>query len=623
MSVDTGAWQSMDHLIEAGTTDRRPRADMPRIRSFLRPYRARLALFAGLVAATSSLAVAAPVLAGHIVDAVVAGSAPGVIAGSALVIGVLAVLEAALGFVSRRLSAHIGESLVHDLRTRAFDHVQRLSIAFFTRTRTGALISRLSHDVTGAGHAFAVILPEALGNLMVVLATLVVMFLLSWPITLVALLSFPLFLLPVRRLGARLRPMVHEAADHNAAMGALMAERFSAPGAMLVKLLCHPSEESSAFAARAVRVRDIEVRIASVQAVCIAIVTLVSSLTLAVVYGVGGYFATVGHLEAGSVVALALLLSRIYGPLSALASARMEVVSGLVSFARVFEVLELDPLLTDAPDARDVPDGPVDVEFTRVRFGYPAAHRVSLASLEDVDTLDGHPESPVLTDVSFRVGAGETVALVGSSGAGKSTIAQLVPRLYDVDGGSVRLGGVDVRDLTADSIRRTVGMVTQDGHVFHDTVRANLQLADRAATDEQLWDALRRARLDAVIASFPSGLDTVIGERGYRLSGGERQRLTIARVLLAQPRVVILDEATAHLDSTSEEAVQAALREALTGRTAIVIAHRLSTIRAADQILVVEGGRIVERGDHDQLVGGRGRYWELCNASGISARKQA
>jgi ATP-binding cassette, subfamily B, bacterial len=612
MSMEVTAWMSLHNAMYA-EQQRRPlsRETIVRIARFAGPYRSRLLGFLLLSVAGAVLAVAVPVLAGRVVNAIVDHARTSVVVGLALVIAGLAVLDAALGIVNRLQSARIGEDLILDLRTAVFDHVQRMPVAFFTRTRTGALVSRLNNDVIGAQRAFSDTLSGVVANLVTLALTLAVMLTLSWQITLLALVLLPVFVLPARRMGNRLARMEREAADHNAAMSTQMTERFSAPGATLVKLFGRPAEESAEFALRARRVRDIGVRSAMLQWVFITALTLVSALALALVYGLGGFFALRGSLDAGAVVALALLLTRLYAPLTALASARMDVMSAVVSFERVFEVLDLQPLIRERPDPLTVPDGPVSVEFDRVRFSYPSADKVSLASLEEVAKLDTRGGVEVLHEVSFRAEPGQVVALVGSSGAGKSTIAQLLPRLYDVDSGTVRLGGVDVRDLSFDSIRATLGMVTQDGHLFHDTIRANLVLARPGADDEQLWDVLHRSRLADLVRALPDGLDTMVGERGYRLSGGERQRLTIARLLLAGQRVVILDEATAHLDSTSEAAVQAALGEALAGRTAVVIAHRLSTIRAADLILVIEDGRVVERGTHPELLAVGGRYEEL------------
>lgn len=612
MSMEVTAWNAMYNAMHA-ESDRRPfsRATLHRIWTFARPHRRNITAYLVLSVLIAALGVATPVLAGRVVNAIVDSAALSVVVGLAVAIAALAVVEAGLGIANRRLSSSIGEDLILDLRTAVFDHVQRMPIAFFTRTRTGALVSRLNNDVIGAQRAFSDTLSGVAGNVVTLVITLAVMLGISWPITLLALLLLPIFVLPARSMGTRLAQLSREAANHNSVMNTQMTERFSAPGATLVKLFGRPSQESAEFAVRARRVRDIGVRTAMLQTVFVTALTLVSALALAIVYGLGGFYALQGRLDAGSVVAMAMLLTRLYAPLTSLASARMDVMSAMVSFERVFEILDLTPLIRESADARPVPDGPVAVEMREVSFAYPTADKVSLASLEEVAVLDTRGGSPVLHDVSFTVDPGRMVALVGSSGAGKSTIAQLIPRLYDVDRGQVLVGGVDVRELTADSLRGAVGLVTQDGHLFHDTIRANLLLARPDADENELWDALRRARIDDLVAGLPSTLDTVVGERGYRLSGGERQRLTIARLLLAQPRVVILDEATAHLDSTSEAAVQEALTEALTGRTSVVIAHRLSTIRAADEILVVEDGRVVERGGHRDLLAAGGRYAEL------------
>ncbi|MGH3875769.1 MAG: ABC transporter ATP-binding protein [Actinophytocola sp.] len=582
-----------------------------RVFRFTGPHRGKLVVYLLLTMISAVLVVSTPLLAGQVVNAIVGGHDVSLVVWLAVAIAGVAVLDAGLGLAERWQSSRIGEGLIHDLRRAVFEHVQRMPVAFFTRTRTGALVSRLNNDVMGAQRAFTSTLAGLVTNVIQLVLSVVVMLTLSWQVTALALILLPVFVLPARRMGRRMADMQHESATLNASMTTQMAERFSAPGATLVKLFGHPRAEATEFGDRAARVRDIGVRTAMLTRWFMTSLTLVSALAQALVYGLGGYLAITGQLDAGTVVALALLLTRLYSPLTALANARVDVMTALVSFERVFEVLDLPPMITESPTPKTVPAGGVSVSLDDVRFGYPAADKVSLASLEEVAVLDQRGGQEVLHGISFRAEAGQMVALVGPSGAGKSTIASLVPRLYDVEAGAVRLADVDVRELSFDALRDTVGVVTQDGHLFHDTIRANVAYPRPAATDEEIWAALRQARLADLVESLPDRLETVVGERGYRLSGGERQRLTIARLLVAQPRVVILDEATAHLDSESEVAVQEALTSALAGRTAIVIAHRLSTVRAADQILVVEDGRIVERGDHDSLLEAEGRYADL------------
>ncbi|MGH3855654.1 MAG: ABC transporter ATP-binding protein [Pseudonocardiaceae bacterium] len=606
------SWSLLNSTIRQGNI---PRALAPgtlrRVVTFAKPHRTSLLIFLALSIVSAVLTVATPVLAGRVVDDIVGHREVGLVVGLAVLIGVLAVIDAGIGLASRWQSSRIGEGLILDLRRSVFEHVQRMPVAFFTRTRTGALVSRLNNDVIGAQTALTSTLSGVVTNAIQLVLTLGVMLTLSWQVTILALVLLPMFVIPARGMGARMAELRREASTHNAAMTTQMTERFSAPGATLVKLFGRPEAEAAEFGYRASRVRDIGVRSAMSTRVFLTALTLVSGLAQALVYGLGGWLALRGHLAPGTVVSLALLLTRLYSPLTALANARVDVMTALVAFERVFEVLDVRPMITERPDARTVPAGEVSVEFDHVRFAYPSAEQVSLASLEEVATLDTRGGAEVLHGVDFRAEPGQLVALVGSSGAGKSTIASLLPRLYDVDSGAVRLNGVDVRNLSFASLRDTVGVVTQDGHLFHDTIAGNLRFAAPGAPDAQLWDALRRAQLEQLVRSLPDGLNTVVGDRGYRLSGGERQRLAIARLLLARPRVVILDEATAHLDSESEAAVQAALAEALHGRTALVIAHRLSTIRAADQILVIEDGLVVERGTHEELLSSGGRYAQL------------
>lgn len=610
MSMESAAWHSLWKL--SGDKGKAYAPTTPkRVLKFAASYKSRLLVFVVFSIFAAVLAVITPVLAGRVVDEVVAQSGVRTIINLALVMAGIAILDAVVSVVVRWFSSRLGEGIIYDLRTAVFDHVQKMPVAFFSRTRTGALVSRLNNDVIGAQSAFAGTLSGLVSNTVALVLTAAVMFTTSWQVTLIALVLLPIFLLPARHFGRSVALLRRESADLNATMGNQMTERFSAPGATLIKLFGRPKDESEQFALRAGKVRDIGVKMAMRQFYFVAALTLVAALALALVYGLGGMYAVRGDLAAGDVVVLGMLLTRLYTPLTALANARVEITSALVSFDRVFEVLDLEPLIADAPNARRLEAGAVPVRFNHVSFSYPSADKVSLASLEEVAILDTRGGEEVLHDIDFEIPAGQTYALVGSSGAGKSTIASLLARLYDVDSGSVELAGEDIRQLELDSLRSTVSMVTQDGHLFHESIRSNLTLARPEATEEQIWEALERARLKPVIASLPDGLDTVVGERGYRLSGGERQRMTIARLLLAAPQVVILDEATAALDSSNEAAVQAALGEALADRTALIIAHRLSTIRSADQILVVEGGRIVERGTHGELLAFGGRYSEL------------
>jgi ATP-binding cassette, subfamily B, bacterial len=582
-----------------------------RIFRFARPYRSDLLVFLVVIVLDALIGVATPVLAGRVVNEITRQGEVRVVVKIAIVIAALAVVDALLSFAQRWYSARIGEGLIFDMRTAVFRHVQRMPLGFFTRTQTGALVSRLNNDVMGAQQAFTSTLAGLVSNVVSLVLTAAVMFSLSWQITALALVMLPVFVLPARRIGRRLQAITREAYTLNASMNATMTERFNVAGALLVKLFGRPADEDKSFRDRAARVRDIGITSAMYARAFFVALTLVAALAQALVYGLGGYYALTGVLDTGTVVTLALLLTRLYGPLTALSNARVDVMSALVSFDRVFEVLDLPPMIDDAPDAVELPADARSIEFDDVHFSYPTASEVSLASLEDVAVLDSAPAQEVLRGVSFRAEPGALVALVGPSGAGKTTISQLVPRIYDVRSGRVLIGGYDVRDVTQQSLRAQIGVVSQDAHMFHDTIRANLTYAKPYARESELWAAVEAAQIADLVASLPDGLDTVVGDRGYRLSGGEKQRLAIARLLLKAPEIVILDEATAHLDSESEVAVQAALAEALTGRTSLVIAHRLSTVLGADKILVVDQGRVVESGTHAELLVAGGLYAEL------------
>jgi ATP-binding cassette subfamily B protein len=611
MSMDT--WHAMRSFSQDRGVAKKKLAPgtLRRIIRFARPYRSAITTLLILLAIDAAIGIVNPLLFRAIIDVGIPKHRSGLVVGIAVVVAVVAVADAVLSLVERYYSSKIGEGLIFDMRARVFSHIQRMPIAFFTRTQTGALISRLNNDILGAQQAFTGTLSSVVSNVLGVSFTLTVMFILSWQITLVALAMLPVFVLPARFFGRKLQAITRESYNLNAAMNVTMTERFNVSGAMLVKLFGRPRAETDEFAAKAGRVRDIGITQSMYGGVFFSALMLVAALATALVYGWGGWLAVKGQLPVGTVVALAAYLTRLYGPLTALSNVNVTVMTALVSFERVFEVLDLPPMIDDAPDAVDLPAGASTVEFDDVEFRYPSASEVSLASLESVAVLDPSTNVQVLHDVSFTAGAGELVALVGPSGAGKTTISALVSRLYDVTGGVVRIGGLDVRTVTQASLRDTVGVVTQDSHMFHDTVRANLAYAKPAATEAELVEALKAAQIWELVSSLADGLDTIVGERGYRLSGGEKQRLAIARLLLKAPSIVVLDEATAHLDSESELAVQRALKTALAGRTSLVIAHRLSTIREADQILVIEEGRIVERGRHDDLLAAGGLYAEL------------
>jgi ATP-binding cassette subfamily B protein len=588
------------------------RGTVRRILSYAKPYQVIIIIFLITLVGASLLSVAQPLLFRRIVDDGISVGNASLVTWTAVAIAGLAIADAALGLVSRWYSARIGEGLIFDLRTQVYDHVQRQSVAFFTRAQTGALISRLNSDVIGAQQAFTSTLGGVLGNLISVTVVLIAMFALSWQITLATLILVPLFLLPARYMGRRLQELTREQMGLNAQMSSQMTERFNVSGALLVKLFGRPDDEARSFSGKAERVRDIGVRMAMANRWFFTALTLVAAIATAVTYGLGGNLVINGAITLGTLLALVALLAQLYGPLTALSNVRVDVMTALVSFERVFEVLDLSPLVKEPTDPRPLPPGGLSVDFQHVDFTYPTAAQVSLASLESVAREEtAGVGDPVLHDVTFHAAPGTLTALVGPSGAGKSTITALLTRLYDPTGGTVRLGGVDLSEVATSDLRSAVGVVTQDAHLFHETIADNLRYARPGATDDEMRAACASAQILSLIDQLPDGFGTVVGDRGYRLSGGEKQRLALARLFLKAPRVVVLDEATAHLDSESERLVQLALDTALEGRTSVVIAHRLSTIRRADQILVVVAGRIVQRGTHEQLLEAGGIYENL------------
>jgi ATP-binding cassette subfamily B protein len=614
-------WMSFRSLTaDASVKDQRLKAGtVKRIASYAAPYRTALIFFLLTVVVDAVLVITSPLLLKRLIDDGVIPGNPGLVTQLALLVGLIAILDAIFSMIGRWFSARIGENLIFDLRTQVFSHVQRQSIAFFTRTQTGALISRINSDVIGAQQAFTTTLAGLVSNILTLILVVGALLTLSWKITLLALALLPVFLFPTKWVGRKLQGLTRESFNLNAEMSATMTERFNVSGALLVSLYGDQSNERNYFSTRARKVANIGVSIALLQRMFFIALTSIASIATAFAYGVGGHLAINKEITLGTLLAITTLLVRLYGPLTALSNVRVDVMTALVSFERVFEVLDLVPMVRDKESAKSVKLGPLSVQFEKVRFAYPKADEISLASLESVAKPELIESGEILKDVSFMAPAGSLTALVGPSGAGKTTISSLLPRLYDVTSGSIKVGGDDIRELKVDSLRNSIGVVTQDAHMFHDSIAANLRYAKADATEVEMEDACRAAQIWEMIQSLPNGLDTVVGERGHRLSGGEKQRLAIARLLLKAPRIVILDEATAHLDSENEALVQEALATALKDRTSIVIAHRLSTVRRADQILVIESGEIKERGRHEELLSLNGLYADLYQRQSFSA----
>ena len=582
-----------------------------RIIRYATPYKGWLIAYLVTVVIDALLVVATPLLIKRLIDEGVVPGNPSLVTYLALSVAGIAILDALFNMIGRWYSARIGEGLIFDLRTEVFSHVQRQSIAFFTRTQTGALISRINQDVIGAQQAFTATLSGVISNVLSLVLVMITMLFLSWQITLISLVLLPLFLAPTKWVGKKLQALTKDSFNLNAEMSSLMTERFNVSGALLVKLYGDESYESKGFKDRASKVARIGILIALLNRSFFIALTSIAAIATAIAYGVGGHLAIDGAITLGTLLAITTLLVRLYGPLTALSNVRVDVMTALVSFERVFEVLDLKPMVKDPERPKTIPTTALSVEFDDVRFRYPRADEISLASLESAARSDLVESGEVLKGISFSIPAGTMTALVGPSGAGKTTVSALIPRLYDVTSGVIKVGGIDLREIALQELRDSIGVVAQDPHLFHETIAANLRYAKPDANEDEMRQACAAAQIIDLIDSLPQGFETVVGERGHRLSGGEKQRLAIARVLLKRPRIVILDEATAHLDSENERLVHGALTEALAGRTSIVIAHRLSTVKAADQILVLAEGKIVEQGRHDQLIASGGLYAEL------------
>jgi ATP-binding cassette subfamily B protein len=594
-----------------------------RIISYGKPYKTQISIFLVTVIIEALLVISSPLLLRELIDKGVIPRDPGLVTKLALLVGLLAIFDAAFNIFGRWFSARIGEGLIYDLRSQVFAHIQRQSIAFFTRTQTGALISRINSDVMGAQQAFTGTLSGVVSNVVSLVLVVTTMLILSWQITIISLLLLPVFLLPTKWVGKRIQALTRDAFNLNATMSSTMTERFNVSGALLVSLYGKPDKEEKFFRSRARKVADIGIQTAMLNRIFFVGITSVAAVASAFAYGIGGHLAINQEITVGTLLAITALLARLYGPLTALSNVRIDVMTALVSFERVFEVLDLHPMITDSKDARKLESKKLDINFKDVTFTYPKAEEISLASLESASRPETVDSGEVLKGISFDVPAGTLTAIVGPSGAGKTTMSALLPRLYDVTGGSINIGGLDIREYTVQSLRDSIGVVMQDAHLFHESIAENLRYAKEDATEAEMIEACKAAQIWELVSSLPNGFDTMVGERGHRLSGGEKQRLAIARLLLKAPAIVILDEATAHLDSENESLVQEALRVALKGRTSIVIAHRLSTVMEADQILVLEKGLIVERGTHEKLISKGGLYSELFVRQDITTNEKS
>jgi ATP-binding cassette subfamily B protein len=584
---------------------------LKRIFAYAIPYKSTFLLFLFCLIADAFLTIATPLLLRELIDNGVIPKDRAVVTTMAIAVAVLAILTAAVNIVVRWISAKIGEGLIYDLRSQVFRHVQEQSIAFFTRTQTGALISRINSDVIGAQRAFTSTFSGIISNVLTLILVVGTMLALSWQITVASLLLLPIFLAPTKWIGGRLQGYTRDSFEINAEMSSTMTERFNVSGALLVKLYGNLNQESVVFKKKARKVADIGISMAMLNTFFFIALISIAALATAIAYGIGGHLAIDGSITVGSLIAITTLLARLYGPLVSLATVRVDVMGALVSFERVFEVLDLEPMVKESKSPITLASRTPAISFEEVRFTYPSAQQISLASLESASLPEVKESEEILKGISFTAAPGTVTALVGPSGAGKTTISALVPRLYDVSSGAIKIDGIDIREISVDSLRSSIGVVMQDSHLFHDTITANLLYAKGDATFDEMKKACQSAQIWDLVTSLPNGLETMVGERGHRLSGGEKQRLAIARLLLKSPSIVILDEATAHLDSENEELVQKALSQALSGRTSIVIAHRLSTVMNADQILVLENGIIRERGKHEELVQAGGLYSEL------------